>query len=419
MKTSLEQASFLRRMWSIITQRPTGPIARSTLLGFLPDRVYCAVTDDVSIDELVQNITLDNALQESIDLATNVLRRDWHKLRPESKRALLGLIEDFGLSDQLPEYVRLSSDDIEALTIRWAVADVLFFEAKTAALAECERNGLYLERREFSLAGFNTQWPDAIASIVAILAGLLRRKVETDLAVVILAAPGSRDKYYSEVSFRLSDEYLTLLVDARTALVDFVVDLGLLTAPRSETVWLQHNALGLVGGQFAEPFHTHYERLRADIKVVLPSAELFARARQLIGETIMQINYHVVGDGNVIDNKGTVVATVNKNVAAQLSRDVAEAFALLKAEVSQISAIQEKHKRRAISAIQEAEEETADEAPEADAIEESLKRAKTVLEQSGAVFDQAQGWGHRFVQLGQLLTPVLPAAWTWLKTLLG
>jgi hypothetical protein len=94
LETAAQQLQFLKRVWSIITQKSSGPITKGNLISFLPDRIYERVNDGISIDELVREVELDNSFDDAVTQALNVLKHDWSKVRPQSKRDLIGALKD-------------------------------------------------------------------------------------------------------------------------------------------------------------------------------------------------------------------------------------------------------------------------------------------------------------------------------------
>lgn len=114
----------------------------------------------------------------------------------------------------------------------------------------------------------------------------------------------------------------------------------------------------------------------------------------------------ITGDGNVVGNNNRVVATINKGVSVR-STSLAEAFALLKGEIAELP-VPEKARSKATRAIEDAESEIADTSnTNGSEVEFALKRAKTVLEDAGAVYDQTKGWGQRLFEVGKLLASVI------------
>ncbi|UIE40235.1 hypothetical protein [Leptodesmis sichuanensis] len=137
----------------------------------------------------------------------------------------------------------------------------------------------------------------------------------------------------------------------------------------------------------------------------------------IISERTMTMNITITGDGNVVGNNNKVVTKINEGLSGQDVRQLGEAFALFRAEVLQIDA-PEKVRNRAVRAIEDAEEEAADKSPDPKTIEDSLKRAKDILESADQVYDKSVNWGKRLSTLAQVLMRTIPAGWTWLSSVL-
>jgi hypothetical protein len=129
------------------------------------------------------------------------------------------------------------------------------------------------------------------------------------------------------------------------------------------------------------------------------------------------MNIIITGDGNVVGDNNRVVTKINQGLSGQDVRHLGEAFALFRAEVLQID-VPEKVLSRAVRAIEDAEEEAADKSPDPKTIEDSLKRAKDILENADQVYDKSVNWGKRLSTLAGVLTKTIPAGWTWLSSVL-
>lgn len=142
-----------------------------------------------------------------------------------------------------------------------------------------------------------------------------------------------------------------------------------------------------------------------------------ALVEHIILERKMTMNITITGDGNVVGNNNKVVTTINEGLSSQDDRQLGEAFALFRAEILQIDA-PEKVRNRAVRAIEDAEEESADNSPDPKTIEDGLKRAKDILESADQVYGKSVGWGKRLSTLAQVLMRTIPAGWTWLSSVL-
>jgi WD40 repeat protein len=139
---------------------------------------------------------------------------------------------------------------------------------------------------------------------------------------------------------------------------------------------------------------------------------------QAIEERAVIMSVTISGDGNVVGNNNRVITKINKSLSAPETRELGEAFALLRAEIAQLDDVPEKLRNRAVRAVEDAEEETADKNPNPKTVEDSLKRAKEILETTDQVYDKSVSWGKRLVTIAQVLIKMTPTGWNWLFSLL-
>lgn len=402
---------FLRRAWAVIMQERTAPVSKWQLHIFIPARIFNHLPEIAPVDDLVGFCERERAIEEAYQKTAVSLNRDWGELTAHTKKDLVSIIRELGIHGDFP-VARLSADDEEALTIRWDVADVFFAETKRVAVEECSTFGLDIGKREFSLRRLGWTYKDHVEEIIRILCDLLKCRVDNDLAVVILGTQ-ARYKYYPQIKGRLRSEFTDIATATEEALVNFLIRLNLRYP--AEKIVLTNEGRSLVSNSL-EPLERKFIDLCDSLATTTPSKEVFSQAKELIGEPHMSVTYNVTGDGNVIDNWGTVVSTINKTLANK-SEDLAKAFALLKAEIPQIKDLNEETRHAARRAVEKAENEAADKDPNANSIEEHLKHADSLLRTSGQVFDETAGWGRRLVQLAPFLTAAIPAAWAWLSHL--
>jgi hypothetical protein len=128
-------------------------------------------------------------------------------------------------------------------------------------------------------------------------------------------------------------------------------------------------------------------------------------------------NITITGDGNVVGNNNQVVTTINRGLDRDGLRELGEAFALLRGEILQLDGVPEKTRNQAVRALEDAEEEAADENPDDEVIVASLERAKDVLGAAGETYDTSKAWVQRFVEAGKALAVVIPVAANYLPRL--
>jgi hypothetical protein len=136
-------------------------------------------------------------------------------------------------------------------------------------------------------------------------------------------------------------------------------------------------------------------------------------------ESTSMSNVTITGDGNVVGNNNQVVTTIHRGLDREGLRELGEASALLRGEILQLDSVPEKTKNQAARALEDAEEEAADENPDEAVVVNSLQRARDVLEAAGETYDSSKAWGQRFLELGKAVAVVLPAAAQYLPRLFG
>lgn len=409
-----EALAFLKTAWGAVTRSPDEPFPALWLWDFIPGRI-CGVVGSASttISSVLETCRSEGAVLEAFHETVDRLKRDWSKLLPDARLDLGNYVKARGLVSYFEGVsLDISDDDKLALRIRWDVADMLYEDAKRAALARCREIGLDLDLRRVE---FYRRLGEIVGSCQQVLIDLLNQRLELDVAVVLVAVGAGRYKYHARIQKRVFEEWTRLdeaaLQALRGAGEDFLNILHDKNPSTRSLATMSHNMEDLW-----QRFRDEFETLRSNVARVQPSPAAFTRVRELI-EGITMTNITITGDGNVIGDNNVVITRISRQLEAATSREIAEAFALLKGEVLQLTAVNEKTKRRAVRAVEDAEDEAADAHAKAPTIEEGLKRAKTILEDAGATFDEGRSWGARLARVGQALVKFLPGAWDWLSTI--
>lgn len=206
--------------------------------------------------------------------------------------------------------------------------------------------------------------------------------------------------------------------------------------------WLENAYVkGRYAGQVLTEFDERVSRF-ADVACSLPALmnndisvdTATARLRGAFSENVVQLyvgslvfeklegnvtTVSITGDGNVVGDNNRVITQINHALDREGLREVGEAFALLRGEILNLDSVPERAKNRAERALADAEDELAEEQPDEETVESSLRRAVDTLKAAGETFDEAEGWGRRFAEVGHALTVVIPRAAGWFPGLIG
>jgi tryptophan 2,3-dioxygenase len=131
------------------------------------------------------------------------------------------------------------------------------------------------------------------------------------------------------------------------------------------------------------------------------------------GRSSLMSNLTIAGDGNVVGDRNEVITEVNRMLAADPARaTAAKALALLRAAI-EVSAVEDRHKRRAKRAVVEVEQELAERDPDAEAIESALRRAHDHMLEAGGIEDSGTDWAPRLAAALAAVFDVIPEARSW------
>lgn len=322
----------------------------------------------------------------------------------------MAIINEFGYQHYFQGQLELTDSERKMLAIRWDVADIVYDQEKTIVFKRLEEMGLDLSERSMDRDLFppGRNMMEVVQRFTDHILGLLQVRAQADVAVVIVAHPNEKSKYTCHIKARQHSEYLRLLVTLRTTIVDWLRERS-----TSLPAWDASRCAEIYMG----PLKAAFEKAHGNVPN--PDTRVFSSIKRLVNQGgKLPMNITITGDGNVIGDTNRVVAVVNKELEAIHSRELAEAFALLKGTVLELEGVTEKTKRRTVRAIEDAEDEMSDRTTEPPAIEDALKRVKTILEESGQVFDKAEGWGARLTKLARTIVKIIPFEWNWFSTII-
>jgi hypothetical protein len=410
------QLEFLKHVWHLITGHRTGTYQSSWISNFVSESIAEKLPYYISTSELIKLCNSRAEIEASFARAVYHLQADWNLLAPEFKRELLTNAQTWAIADFLTESkYQLTPNDVDYLAIRWDLAESIYQRYKRGAFNKMRTYGIDIETRELTSKLENFE--EAVRCARQDIYDLVRFRADVSFAAVV-AQGKSASKFRRKILDETYFEFVLLLDEFRKLI--FSVLKEFVTVPpefkdrynKAEIETMVIDKARLDTENRLEPLSAMYDKLSAGFDAIVPSADLIVEIKEMTGEAPMSIT--ITGDGNVVGNDNVVITTINKGIIGK-SRDLADAFGLFKAEVLKLQ-IDEKLKKQAVRAIEDAEDEVADKKTDADSVENSLKRVKDVLEKSGAVFDQVEGWGVRLIGVAQKIIEIIPANWYWLST---
>jgi len=223
MTPTRQHFEFARAIWELFTEILVKPFPKRFLNEWVSEQVYERLREETSVGEAVSECKTPQDMEDSFKATVNRLNRDWDRFLPPHKDRAIKLIKRYGLSDHFDVLLEMSEDELEELSIRWDIADMLFAEARRQTLEECRRLGFDLENRtinwqvdpsEATMPGIVNKWTDLFVD-------LLRRKMDFDLAVVKAISPTARyRKYKTDARERCNYQYQLILEELREFLLE-------------------------------------------------------------------------------------------------------------------------------------------------------------------------------------------------------
>ena len=395
---------FLAALWRIVFGEWPVPIV--FLNTSLPRGTYEALYKarqgrNVPIPVVLDFCEQSGVLKESAVASVATIIDTWSKLKPESKVACVELFAEHGITDLPTAVFRLDAGDRSVLKVRWEAADSLVAMKKSQTLEELRPMGIELGERRLSPSDMRVD--DRFDALTDKLGALLRAQVEIDAAAIAAEFPSQppeavRARQRSRLAGEFWDAVGIIRAIERTLAQDFP--------------GIRH----LADAAF-EKLQALEQSLGKAALSLKPSPDTVVAFKRLTEKPTMNTNISITGNGNVVGNNNRVITVINQALADQ-SKELAEAFGLLKAEVLEIKSLTEADKRRAVRAIEDAEQEAAEQPPAAPQIEGALERAQQALERAGKVYDAAEPWAQRLATVGGLLMKFVPGAWPWLSGVL-
>jgi hypothetical protein len=292
-----EHLPFLRIVWRLFTGHSTGEFPSSWVSDFVADKVIDELGSSITFDRLVYTVKTKNAVDESFDKTVLSLARNWSFIGAATKTDLIQSIKTFKLSDHFKSVrLDLTNEEKEALSIRWDVSDMLYFESKQKAIQECRTRGLDLESHRLDFS-YDRTFPNILNECREIIIILLKRKIETDLAAVSIAAPRAVAKYIVQISNRITSEYLDFLDDFRESIRDLIAFLVELDK-KDQSLWSRSEDIEVteITENSLKQFKQDFEVLKSKISTLQPSTEIYSRVRELIGKEDRKLNFTFIGE---------------------------------------------------------------------------------------------------------------------------
>jgi len=114
--------------------------------------------------------------------------------------------------------------------------------------------------------------------------------------------------------------------------------------------------------------------------------------------------YEIHGSQVLIAESGSVVTQINGALLNQPGKkELAEAFALLRADISQLPNLPGNKKQQVLSTVRDAEAEAAQEKPSQGVLKSYLSSITEIMKSGGEMFDEAVGWGGRLAKIAALI----------------
>ena len=246
-------------------------------------------------------------------------------LDPNSSQLFLSPIDQNGLELYGYEAYQLTDEERNELDIPWYIADILYTDRKSRAIAECGGLGIYLGDDHFLLTfAFDER---ELTKSIQIIIRLLDDKLEYDLAVVYISSPKSITKCTNEILNRLWPE----LSQFRAAFYRF---------------WLK----GMVANKLYLELLDDYEKaVWNKILDIRPKPETYEIVRRMVGDNkkteVVMGNKTTIGNisgSNVNINSPLIDATQTLNSSKNLDEDgkkqLADLIEQLKTELQKMPA---------------------------------------------------------------------------------
>lgn len=404
-----KERNFLVNIWSyFFSFSPTGMLALDMFEDFLAPRAFSHLKEIkpydggsqfVYLDDLISTLNSDDDVDSSFKTSIDGIKKNWYRLRPEGKSQIKDMIKVLKFNDHFHDLPDLTFNEAEAAKIRWDIADILYAEEKEIAFTNCLNSGIDLKNIAFKKNYINWEINSAIEECEGYIFSLLKKKIKIDLAVVFDSVGDSKTEYLSEIRTRALDENRDLQYDIHQAIMS-----------GQEGNIPFHNDIT----RLQKPFEKECLRLIDKIPSLHPESSIVNQINKISGgDNVSQ--FTITGNGNIVGDNNMVITKINSELENKLSTKVAEAFALLKAEVVKSESLNEKNKRKAIRALENAEDESIEDEINHKTLESELKNFKRILEESGEIYDKTEKWGSRFSKLGKLLTQTLSHDWPWLS----
>jgi hypothetical protein len=154
---------------------------------------------------------------------------------------------------------------------------------------------------------------------------------------------------------------------------------------------------------FFEDFYRESDTVLAAVNQIQLDAKWMKLLRELLGGTTVT-KYDIRGSQVVVAETGAVVTQINATLSGQPGKQVvADAFGLLKAEVSTSEKLSAGKRKQVLNTIENAELEASESSPDKAQLETFLTTIRETLKSAGETFDVAVGWGARLAQIATAL----------------
>ena len=355
------------------------------LLRGIADKILRSPGTHVSTELIVSVLAEAGELENEIDLLLPALRDGYKDLPPETRARIKSIGKHFQLPS-LGDLPDLNAREQKILRVPWKLADAVYFANKGACYEKLREYGVDLEskkRRFPSFLPFRER-------CVPILTAMLRSRVEIDRSMLSEyedVAPYVED----HVRERMTAELGALLEDMKEVAKYHTKDMP------GEDEWAR------VLGIFFQDIEQFFDGFVDKVPSVRPLQHWVEALAKFKGVTHMS-KYEIHGSQVLIAESGSVVTQINGALLNQPGKkELAEAFALLRADISQLPNLPGNKKQQVLSTVRDAEAEAAQEKPSQGVLKSYLSSITEIMKSGGEMFDEAVGWGGRLAKIAALI----------------
>jgi hypothetical protein len=231
------------------------------------------------------------------------------------------------------------------------MADAVFFSEKQGCLQRLTTEGFNLLNN--GVAHVHLQ--DIEQRFIPGLIEIVRTRVQIDVSLIALLYQDLRTELLGSVKGRAGAEHFSILSLLQGYSQKYV---AIINDRRVWSDWVKHYKT------YADGFNRGCEAVIADIDRTQPVARWMKALNELVGVHAMA-KYEIRGSQVVIAETGATATQINASLSSQHAKEaLAEAFALLKAEVQDLADLSTTKRKQVLNTIDSAELEAAEKTPD-------------------------------------------------------